>query len=103
VTLATHSFPKIQRTYNGFWFSAERGALQAIVTEKQRDVTSVVRLKLYKGNIVAAGRKSAKSPYDAKIATMEGDASGYDQGDSTRIHPVECLAPKNPRRVKVKT
>ena len=42
--------------YNGFWFSPEREALQALITETRRDVTGVVRLKLYKGNIIAAGR-----------------------------------------------
>jgi len=60
--------------YNGFWFSPEREALQALVTETQRDVSGLVRLKLYKGNIIVAGRKSPKSLYDPKIATMEGDA-----------------------------
>ena len=69
--------------YNGFWFSPEREALQALVTETQRDVTGVVRLRLYKGNIIVAGRKSPKSLYDPKIATMEGDASAYDQTDAT--------------------
>ncbi len=58
--------------YNGFWFAPEREALQALVTETQRDVTGVVRLKLYKGNIIVAGRKSPKSLYDPQIATMEG-------------------------------
>src|SRR4029077_3006901 len=43
--------------YNGFLFSPEREALQALITETQRDVTGVVRLKLYKGNIIVAGRK----------------------------------------------
>src|SRR2546430_10516729 len=42
--------------YNGFWFSPEREALQALVTETQRDVSGIVRLKLYKGNIIVAGR-----------------------------------------------
>jgi argininosuccinate synthase len=69
--------------YNGFWFSPEREALQALITETQRDVTGVVRLKLYKGNIIVAGRKSPKSLYDPKIATMEGEKSAYDQGDAT--------------------
>jgi argininosuccinate synthase len=69
--------------YNGFWFSPEREALQALVTETQRNVTGLVRLKLYKGNIIVAGRKSPKSLYDPKIATMEGEKSGYDQGDAT--------------------
>jgi len=48
--------------YNGFSFSPEREALQALVTETQRDVTGVVRLKLYKGNIIVAGRKRPKGP-----------------------------------------
>src|SRR6267378_1176545 len=57
--------------YDGFWFAPEREALQALVTETQRDVTGVVRLKLNKGNIITAGRKSPKSLYDPQIATME--------------------------------
>ena len=70
--------------YNGFWFSPEREALQALVTESQRDITGVVRLKLYKGNMIVAGRKSPKSLYDPKIATMEGEgAEKYDQSDAT--------------------
>jgi argininosuccinate synthase len=70
--------------YNGFWFSPEREALQTLVTETQRDVTGLVRLKLYKGNIIVAGRKSPESLYDAKIATMEGEGvEKYDQGDAS--------------------
>ena|SRR2546426_12410573 len=77
--------------YNGFWFSPEREALQALVTETQRDVIGVVRLKLYKGNIIVAGRKSPKSLYDPKIATMEGDPSGYDQSDATGFIHLNAL------------
>jgi len=77
--------------YNGFWFSPEREALQALVTETQRDVTGVVRLKLYKGNIIVAGRKSPKSLYDPKIATMEGDKSPFDQGDATGFIHLNAL------------
>jgi argininosuccinate synthase len=77
--------------YNGFWFSPEREALQALVTETQRDVTGVVRLKLYKGNIIVAGRKSPKSLYDPKVATMEGDRSAYDQGDATGFIRLNAL------------
>jgi argininosuccinate synthase len=77
--------------YNGFWFSPEREALQALVTETQRDVTGVVRRKLYKGNIIVAGRKSPKSRYDQKIATMEGEASAYDQTDATGFIRLNAL------------
>src|ERR671930_1043995 len=44
--------------YYGFWFSPERQALQALMDDCQRDVTGTVRLKLYKGNISVAGRRS---------------------------------------------
>ncbi len=77
--------------YNGFWFSPEREALQALVTETQRDVTGVVRLKLYKGTIIVVGRRSPKSLYDPKIATMEGDASAYDQNDATGFIRLNAL------------
>src|SRR6266566_4127579 len=87
--------------YNGFWFSPEREALQVLVTETQRDVTGVVRLKLYKGNIIVAGRKSPKSLYDPKIATMEGGKSirqrtdspwrTYDQNDATGFIRLNAL------------
>ena len=93
--------------YNGFWFAPERQALQALVTETQRDVTGLVRLKLYKGNIIAAGRKSPKSLYDPQIATMEGSgADAYDQGDATgfirlnalRLKVRAAIANKAPRK-----
>jgi argininosuccinate synthase len=77
--------------YNGYWFSPEREALQALVTETQRDVSGVVRLKLYKGNIIVAGRKSPKSLYDSEIATMEGARSTYDQGDATGFIRLSAL------------
>ena len=77
--------------YNGFWFSPEREALQALVTETQRDVTGVVRLKLYKGNIIVVGRRSPKTLYEPKIATMEGHASAYDQSDATGFIRLNAL------------
>src|SRR5215212_80573 len=45
--------------YYGYWFSPERFALQALVNESQQNVTGTVRVKLYKGNIITAGRKAA--------------------------------------------
>ena len=77
--------------YNGFWFSPEREALQALVTETQRNVTGLVRLKLYKGNIIVAGRKSPKSLYHPRIATMEGEESTYDQADATGFIRLNAL------------
>jgi len=88
--------------YDGFWFAPEREALQALVTETQRDVTGFVRLKLYKGNIIIAGRKSPKSLYDPQIATMEAVASTYDQGDATGFIRLNALRLKVRAALKTK-
>ena len=70
--------------YYGFWFAPEREALQALVTESQKHVSGTVRLKLYKGNIITAGRKSPLSLYNPEIATMEADPTqAYNQDDAT--------------------
>ena len=70
--------------YYGFWFSPERYALQALVDESQENVTGSVRVKLYKGNIICAGRKSPVSLYNPHIATMEADPTkAYNQDDAT--------------------
>ena len=68
--------------YNGYWFSPERLALQALIDESQRFVNGRVRLKLYKGNVVVAGRESADSLFDESIATFEDDDGAYDQKDA---------------------
>ncbi|MEK5059493.1 argininosuccinate synthase [Paenibacillus shunpengii] len=78
--------------YNGFWFAPERLALQALVTESQKNVTGTVRVKLYKGNIIAAGVKSPVSLYNPDIATMEADPTqAYDQGDATGFIRLNAL------------
>ncbi|MWV46640.1 argininosuccinate synthase [Paenibacillus sp. HJL G12] len=84
--------------YNGFWFAPERLAVQALVTESQKNVTGTVRVKLYKGNIIAAGVKSPVSLYNPDIATMEADPTqAYDQGDATGFIRLNAL------RLKVST
>jgi argininosuccinate synthase len=77
--------------YYGFWFSPERLALQALVTESQKNVTGTVRLKLYKGNIMTVGRKSALSLYRPDIVTMESGESIYDQSDATGFIKINAL------------
>ena len=70
--------------YYGFWFAPERLALQALVEESQKNVSGTVRVKLYKGNISVAGRKSAVSLYNPHIATMEADPTkAYNQDDAS--------------------
>jgi argininosuccinate synthase len=78
--------------YYGYWFSPERDALQALVTESQKNVTGSVRVKLYKGNIIAAGRKSPVSLYNPHIATMEADPTqAYNQDDATGFIRLNAL------------
>ena len=59
--------------YYGFWFSPERAALQRLMDDIQEDVTGTVRLKLYKGNVMVAGRKSPRSLYRTDYVTFEAD------------------------------
>jgi argininosuccinate synthase len=68
--------------YNGYWFSPERKALQALIDYSQQYVNGSVRLKLYKGNVAVVGRESADSLFDMKIATFEDDAGAYNQADA---------------------
>ena len=80
-----------EMVYNGYWYAPEREALQALVSESQRHVTGTVRLKLYKGNITALGRKSAFSLYQPEIATMEADEGAYDQADAAGFIRLNAL------------
>jgi argininosuccinate synthase len=78
--------------YNGYWFSPEREMLQAAIDQTQRVVNGVVRLKLYKGNVLVVGRKSeTDSLFDESIATFEEDAGAYDQGDATGFIRLNAL------------
>jgi argininosuccinate synthase len=67
--------------YYGYWFAPERAVLQKTIDAAQANVSGRARLKLYKGNVIVAGRKSDASLYDPKIATFEED-EGYHQGDA---------------------
>ncbi|MFN2159507.1 MAG: argininosuccinate synthase [Anaerolineales bacterium] len=67
--------------YNGMWFTPLHEALDAFVDSTQGPVTGVVRLKLYKGSIIPAGRKSPFSLYREDFATF-GQDDVYDQSDA---------------------
>lgn len=68
--------------YNGYWWSPERKMLQTMIDESQKFVNGVVRVKLYKGNVIIVGRKSDDSLFDENIATFEDDGGAYDQKDA---------------------
>lgn len=64
--------------YNGLWFSPLMNSLLAFIKESQKDVNGTVRVKLFKGNVICEGRKSANSLYDEKLATYTS-ADEFDQ------------------------
>lgn len=76
--------------YYGYWFSPEREALQRFIDETQRDVSGTVRLKLYKGNVLVAGRKSSRSLYRGDFATFEADQV-YRQKDAEGFIALNAL------------
>jgi len=77
--------------YNGFWFSPERLALQALVDKTQEFCTGTVRLKLYKGNVMVVGRKAPTSLYDSQISSFEDDGGAYDQKDAAGFIKLQAL------------
>ena len=89
--------------YNGFWFSPERIMLQALIDESQKHVNGVVRLELYKGNVIVLGRSSKNdSLFNADFSTFEED-SVYDQKDAEGFIKLNALrfiiAGKNGRKI----
>lgn len=91
--------------YNGYWWSPERLLLQKMIDESQVNVNGVVRLKLYKGNVIVVGRKSdSDSLFDTRISTFEDDGGAYNQKDAEGFIKLNALrmriAANNGRRLK---
>lgn len=76
--------------YYGYWFAPERIALQGMIDSVQQQVTGTVRVKLFKGNCVVAGRKAPGSLYDAKLATFEAE-DVYNQKDAEGFIKLNAL------------
>lgn len=76
--------------YNGFWFAPEREMLQNMIDESQKVVNGVVRLKLYKGNVIVEGRQSQNSLYHPEMATFEEDEV-YKQADAEGFIKLNAL------------
>jgi len=67
--------------YNAQWFTPLREALSCFVDKTQENVTGVVKLKLYKGNIINAGISSPYSLYSEQTASF-GEDDDYNQEDA---------------------
>ncbi len=70
-----------EMVYYGYWFAPEREAVQALIDESQKNVNGIARLKLFKGGVWIAGRRSPNSLYDPALASFE-EAGGYNQADA---------------------
>ncbi len=78
--------------YNGYWWSPERKMMQEMIDASQENVNGKVRVKLYKGNVIVAGRQSdTDSLFDESIATFEDDAGAYDQKDAEGFIKLNAL------------
>jgi argininosuccinate synthase len=88
--------------YYGYWFSPEREMLQPLMDEAQKNVTGIVRLKLYKGNCTVVGRKSEQSLYDPELATFEKEEvyNQEDAGGFIRLNALRLKVAKLMRRKK---
>ena len=88
--------------YNGYWWSPERQVLQRLIDETQKTVNGEVRLKLYKGNIIVTGRKSAQnSLFNEAIATFEDDQGAYDQKDAEGFIKLNALRLRIQNQTKI--
>ena len=77
--------------YNGYWWSPERLALQHLIDYTQAPVTGKVIVKLYKGNVIIAGRSSPNSLFDTKIVTFEDDQGAFNQADAGGFIKINAL------------
>ncbi len=74
--------PKIaELIYYGFWYSPEFQSLKIFIEETQQRVSGTIRLKLYKGNVMVAGRKSPYSLYSKDLASFD-EKEGYNPKDA---------------------
>jgi argininosuccinate synthase len=76
--------------YNGFWFSPEMDFIRAAFAQSERLIDGRVRLKLFKGNVVAEGRESPSSLYDRDLSSMDVEG-GYDQTDARGFIRINAL------------
>jgi len=79
-----------ESVYYGFWFAPEFDLMRNLIDEMQQPVTGDVRLKLYRGNVIVVGRRSANSLYDERIATFEADTV-YNQRDAEGFIKLNAL------------
>lgn len=93
--------------YNGFWFAPEMDLIRHSVTYSQQDVTGVVSLELYKGNIICRGRTSPNALYIPDLASMDieggGDDFDYNPSDAAGFIRINAVRLKTYAALRAKT
>src|SRR3954462_15574782 len=79
-----------ESAYYGFWFAPESELMRATIDATQARVTGEVKVKLYRGNVIVAGRRSPNSLYQEKLATFEADTV-YNQRDAEGFIKLNAL------------
>ena len=85
--------------YNGFWFSPEREMLQSSIDKASVNVNGIVRLKLYKGNVIITGRKSQNSLYSESLVTFEEGSEDFKHSDAEGFIRLNALRLKRSREI----
>jgi argininosuccinate synthase len=84
--------------YNGYWFSPERESLQKLIDDTQKRISGIVKVKLFKGNVIVLGRKSPYSLYNEDLSTFEHDSGNYNQKDAEGFININSLRLKNRKK-----
>ncbi|KAL1406585.1 argininosuccinate synthetase [Vanrija albida] len=79
-----------QILYNGFWFSPEREFITASIPASQKTVNGIVRLAVYKGNVIVEGRDADEGLYDAKFSSMD-ELGGFEPTATTGFIEIESI------------
>jgi len=83
-----------QLIYNGFWFSPEMDFIMSAFNKSQEAINGIIRLALYKGNIIPAGRESSTSLYNQDLSSMdiEGGFNAIDSQGFININAIRLKA-----------
>tara|TARA_B100001996_G_scaffold366238_2_gene336767 strand:- start:1028 stop:2224 length:1197 start_codon:yes stop_codon:yes gene_type:complete len=84
--------------YNGYWFSPERESLQKLIDDTQKRISGIVKIKLFKGNVIILGRKSPYSIYNEDLSTFENDSGNYNQKDAEGFININSLRLRNRKK-----
>ena len=85
--------------YNGLWFTAHRGDLNAYVQNTQRFVTGDIRVRLFKGTCTVVGSQAPKALYNYGLATYDR-ADEFDHSSAEGFIKIYGLSARTENQVQ---